>query len=137
MVECKGHGVDSSEILVVEEVLLAGQPSALATEIRGQGPDNRIEDRDRRHLNSSAAFLEQLAKRVTNQGEQNDTAVCFNAGNNPIDLTACPDHAPDMLDRLRLVELHKAGSGHRMYGFASGIRDKMKMKSRHNAAKLR
>ena len=37
-----------------------------------------------------------------------------------------------MFDRLRLVELHKAGSGHRMYGFASGIRNKMKMKACHN-----
>jgi len=87
---------------------------------------------DRRHLDSSAAFLQQLAKRVTNQGEQNNPPVRLDAGDDPIDLTARPDHAPDMFDRLRPVELDEAGSGHRMHGFSGGIRNEMKMKSRHS-----
>ena len=61
MVEGKGHRVDSGEILVVEKVLLTGQPSAVATEIGGQRPDDRIEDRYRRDRDPSTAFLEQLA----------------------------------------------------------------------------
>jgi hypothetical protein len=131
MVEGKGHRIDSGEILVVEEVLLSRQPSALAAEVGGQGPDHRIEDRDRRHLDSSAAFLQQLAKRITDQGKQNDTLVRLDTGDYPIDLTARSHHAPDMLDRLRLIELHKTGSGHRMHCLSGGIRNQMKMKPRH------
>jgi hypothetical protein len=37
-----------------------------------------------------------------------------------------------MLDRLRLIELDKAGSGYRMHGFSGRIRNEMKMKSRHS-----
>jgi hypothetical protein len=37
-----------------------------------------------------------------------------------------------MLDWLRPIELHKAGSGHGMHGFSGGIRNEMKMKSRHS-----
>ena len=131
MVEGKGHRIDSGEILVVEEVLLTRQPAALTTEIRGQRPDNRIEDRDRRHLNPSAAFLQQLAKCVADQGEQNHTSVRLDTGDDPIDLTARPHHTPDMLDRLRPVELHQAGSGDRMDRLAGRIRNKMKMNSHH------
>ena len=131
VVEGKGHSIDSGKILVVEEVLLPRQPSALATEIGSQCPDDRIEHRDRRHLDSSAAFLQQLAKRITDQGKQNDAPVRLDTGNYPINLTPRSHHAPDMLDRLRVVELHKAGSGHRVHCLPGGIRYEMKMKPRH------
>ena len=127
MVEGKGHCIDSGEILVVEKVLLTRQPSALATEIGSQRPDHRVEDGDRRHLNPSAAFLQQLTKRVTNQREQNDAPVRLDPGDNPLNLTARPDHTPDVLDRLRSVELHKAGSGYGMHGFSGGIGNQMQM----------
>jgi hypothetical protein len=132
MVKGKGHRIDSGKILVVEKVLLTRQPSALATEIGGKRPDDRVEDWDRRHLNSSAPFLQQLAKRVTNQSEQNNALVRLDSGDDALNLTPRPDHTPDVLDRLRSVELHKAGSGYGMHGFSGGIRNQMKMKSRHS-----
>jgi hypothetical protein len=112
-------------------VLLARQPAALATEIGSQCPNDRIEDRDCRHLDTPAAFLQILAKHITDQGEQNDTHICFDPSNNPIDLTTRPDHAPDMLNRLRAIELHKAGPGHGMHGLSGGIRNEMEVKTRH------
>src|ERR1700751_1593534 len=132
MVEGKGHCIDSGEKLVVEKVLLTRQPAALATEIGGQRPDHRIEDGDHRHLNPSAAFLQQLTKRVTNQREQNDAPVRLDPGDDPVNLTARPDHTPYVLDRLRSVKLHKAGSSYGMHGFSGGIRNQMQMKSRHS-----
>ena len=86
MVKGKGHRIDSGKILVVEKVLLTRQPSALATEIGGQRPDHRVEDGDRRHLNPSAAFLQQLTKRVTNQREQNNALVRLDSGDDALNL---------------------------------------------------
>jgi hypothetical protein len=131
MVEGKSHRIDSSEILIIEEVLLTRQPAALATEIGGQRPNHWIEDRDCRHLDTPAAFLQRLTKHIADQGEQNDTPICFDPGDNPINLTARPNHAPDMLNWLRAVKLHKASPGHRMNGFSGGIRNEMEMKTRH------
>ena len=131
MVEGKSHRVNSGEILIVEEVLLTRQSTALATEIGGQRPDDRIKDRDCRHLDTPTAFLQRLTKCIADQGEQNDTPICFDPGDNPIDLTARPDHAPDMLNRLRAIELHEAGPGHGMNGFSGGIRNEMEMETRH------
>jgi hypothetical protein len=82
-------------------------------------------------LDFTAAFLQQLPKCITDQGEQNDTPVRLDPGDDPIDLAARPHHAPNMLDRLRSVELHKAGSGHRMDGFSRRIGNEMEVKSRH------
>jgi hypothetical protein len=36
-----------------------------------------------------------------------------------------------MLNRLRAIELHKAGPGHGMNGFSGGIRNEMEVKTRH------
>jgi hypothetical protein len=131
VVEGKGHRIDSGEILIVEEVLLARQPAALATKIGGQSPNDRIKDRDCWHLDTPATFLQRLAKHIADQSEQDDTLVCVDAGDHSIDLTTRPDHAPDMLDRLRPIELHKAGPRHGMNGLSGGIRNEMEVKTRH------
>jgi hypothetical protein len=39
-----------------------------------------------------------------------------------------------MLDSLSVIELHEAGSGHRVHGFAGGIGNEMKVKPGHRAA---
>src|SRR5262249_34932041 len=135
MVEGKRHRVDSGEILIIEEMLLAWQSTALPTEIGGQCSDNRVKDWDCRNLNTPAALLQRLAKHITNQGKQNNTRVCLAPGDDPIDLTACTYHAPDMLDRLRAFELHKTSPRYGMNSLAGRVGNKMEMKTRHQRPK--
>jgi hypothetical protein len=105
--------------------------------VGSQRADHRIENRDGRHLQTSAALLQQLAKSVVYHREQNDPGIGFNTGNDPVDLGAGSHHAPDMLDRLSVIELHEAGPGHRMHGFSGGIRNEVKVKASHgNVARI-
>jgi hypothetical protein len=131
MIDGKRHRVYSSEIFIIKEMLLARQSAALTTEVGGQRPYDWIKDRDRRNLDTPTAFLQRLAKRVADQGEQNDTPVCLNPGEDAIDLSTRADHAPDMLNRLRAIELHKTGSRHGVNRFSGGIGNEMQMKARH------
>lgn len=78
--------------------------------------------------------MQQLAKRVVDHREQNDPRIGFNPGYHPVNLGAGAHHAPDMLDRLSVVELHKARPGHRMHGFPGGIGNEVKMKARHGTS---
>jgi hypothetical protein len=80
--------------------------------------DDRIENRDGRHLQPAAALLQQLTQSVVDHREQNNPGIGFNSGYHPVNLAAGAHHAPDMLDRLSIVELHKAGPSDRMYGFS-------------------
>ena len=57
--------------------------------------------------------------------------IGLDPGDHPIDLAARAHHAPDMLDRLRAIELHKAGPCHGMNGFSGGIGNEMQMKAGH------
>ena len=131
MIEGKGNCVDAREILAVEQMLFTRYPTALTMKVRSQGTDDRIKNRNGRHLQPAAAVLQQLAKSVVDHREQDDSGIGFNPGYDPVDLGAGSHHAPDMLDRLSVVELHEAGPGHRMHGFSGGIGDKVKMKAGH------
>ena len=135
MVDREGHRVDAREILAVEQVLLARQSAALAPEIGAERADHRVEHRDRRHLQSAAALLQDLPQRLVDHREQDDAGIGLDPGDDALDLGAGAHHAPDMLDRLRLVELHEAGARHRMHGVAGRIGDEMQMKpgQRHRA----
>jgi hypothetical protein len=86
--------------------------------VRSQRADNRIENRDGRHLQPAATLLQQLTKSVVDHRKQNNPGIGFNSGYHPVDLAASAHHAPDMLDRLSVVELDEASPGHRMHGFA-------------------
>jgi hypothetical protein len=78
-----------------------------------------------------------LTKSVVDHREQNNPGIGFNSGYHPVDLAAGAHHAPDMLDRLSVVELHEAGPGHRMHGFSGGIGNEVKMKAGHgNLARI-
>src|SRR4029077_20249233 len=90
--------------------------------------DHRVEDRDYRHLYAAAAFLKHLAKRLTYQGKENDTRVCRDPGDDPLDLAARAHHAPDVFDGLGLVELHETSPGHRIHGLSGRVRHEMEMK---------
>ena len=68
MIESKRHRIDPREIFVVKQVLLARQSPALSTEISCKRTDHRVENRDDRHLYAAAAFLQQQAKRLADQG---------------------------------------------------------------------
>src|SRR5437667_5180097 len=131
MIEGKGHRVDPREIFIVEQVLLARQSSALSAEVGSKRPDHRVENGDCRHLNATAALLQQRAKCVADQSEQHDTGIGPDPGDDPLDLAARAHHAPDMLHRLGPVELDEASSGHRMYSLSGRIRHEMEMKSTH------
>src|SRR5690625_4399553 len=48
-------------------------------------------------------------------------------GDRLLELPPCPDQGPDMLDRLRLIELDEAGPGHGIHRFACRIRYQMQM----------
>ncbi len=118
MIEGKGNRIDARKILAVEQMLFARHPTALPMKVGSQCADDRIENRDGRHLQPAAALLQQLAKRVVDHREQDNPGIGFNSGYHPVNLAAGAHHAPDMLDRLSIVELHKAGPGHRMHGFS-------------------
>ena len=134
VVEREGHRVDAGEILAVEQMLLARHAAALAAEIGGERADHRIEHRDRRHLQAAATFLQQLAQRVVDHREQHEAGIGLDPGDDPLDLAAGAHHAPDMLDRLRFVELHETGPRHRMHRFAGRIRDQMQVKAGQRTA---
>src|SRR6266513_3817905 len=129
VVDCKGHRVDAREIFIVEQMLPAGDAMALPPEIGGERADHGIEHRDRLDLQLPAAFLQGLAQRVVDEREQDEPGIGLDPGDDPLDLTARPYHAPDMLDRLRIVELHEAGARHRMHCLAGRIRDEVKVKA--------
>ena len=132
VIEREGHRIDTREIFVVEEMLLAGDPPALAVEMRCERSDYRIEHRDRRHLQTAASFLQLLPKRVVYQRKENYSGIGLDPGDHPVDLAASADHAPHMLDRLRIVELHQTGARHRMNRLAGGIRNQVKVKAGHD-----
>jgi hypothetical protein len=79
-------------------------------------------------LYAAAAFLKDLAKRLTYQGKENDTPVCLDPGDDPLDLAARAHHAPNVLDGLSLVELHETSPGDRMHGLPGRVRHEMEMK---------
>src|SRR5260370_20777838 len=129
MIEGKGNRIDAREILAVEQMLFARHPPTLPMKIGSQCADDRIANRAGRHLQPAAALLQQLAKSVIDHREQDDPGIGFNPGYNPVDLGAGSHHAPDMLDRLSVVELPNAAPGHRMHGFSGAIVNAVKTKA--------
>src|SRR3974377_659836 len=121
MVEGERHRIDTREILVVEKMLLARHAAALAMKVGAECPNDRIKNGNRRYLQAATSLLQQLTKGVVDEGEQNQTRVGLNPGNHPIDLAARSNHAPDMLDGMRVVELHKTGPCDRMNRLSGGI----------------
>src|SRR5436190_13968312 len=57
MIEGKGNCVDAREILAVEQMLFTRYPTALTMKVRSQGTDDRIKNRNGRHLQPAAAVL--------------------------------------------------------------------------------
>jgi hypothetical protein len=80
MIEGKGHRVDSREIFIIEQVLLARQSPALSTEVSSKRPYHRVENRDCLHLNATATFLEQRAQRVADQSKENHPRIGLDPG---------------------------------------------------------
>jgi len=131
MIEGESHCVDPREVFAVKQMLFAGQPSALSPEIGSERADNWIEDRDSRYLNTPAALLQEPAKRVADQCEQDDAPVGLDPCYYPFDLAARAHHAPHVLDGLCLVELDQASPSNRMNSFPGRVRDEVKVKSCH------
>src|SRR5205823_11865293 len=98
-------------------------------EVGGERADDGIEHRDRLDLQLTAALLQGLAQCVVDERKQDEPRIGLDPGDDSFDLTARPYHAPDMLDRLRIVELHEAGARHRMHCLAGRIRDEVKVKA--------
>src|SRR5437763_10554661 len=129
VVDRKGHRVDAREIFIVEQMLPAGHAMALPAEIGGKRADHGIEHRDRLDLQLPAAFLQGLAQRVVDEREQDEPRIGLDPGDYPLELSARALYGPDILDRLRIVELHEAGARHRMHCLAGRIRDEVKVKA--------
>lgn len=129
MIESKGHRVDAREVLTVEKMLLAWHTSAFSVKIRGQCTNDGIQNGNCRHLDSTAAFLQQLPKRVVDQSKEDDARICLDPRDHSVDLAAFADHTPDMFDRLSIVKLNETGPRHGVNRLSGGIRNKMQVKT--------
>jgi hypothetical protein len=134
VIDREGHRIDAREIFAVEEMLAARHAMALRPEIGGERADDRVEHRDRLYLQLTATFLQQLTQRVVDQRKQHEPAIGLDAGDDALDLAACPYHAPDMLDGLRAIELHETGARHRMHRVAGRVRNEMEVKAAQHVA---
>ena len=91
---------------------LAGRLSGVRPRRRRQGPDHRIKDRDRQHLQPPAALLQQMTKGIVDQSEEHDPRIGLDTGDDPVDLAAGAHHAPNMFNGLGVVELHETCPSH-------------------------
>jgi hypothetical protein len=112
-------------------MLFARHAAALAVQIRRERANHRIEYRYRRNLKPPAILLKQLAQLLADQGKKNDPRIGLDASDHPFDLVAGAHHAPDVFNRVHLVELDEAGSRYGMHRLAGRVGDEMKVKPRH------
>src|SRR5215469_5825918 len=129
MVERKIHRIDACKIFAIKQVLFARHTAALPVQVGRQRADDRIENRYRWYLKPTAALLQELPEGVVDHREEDNSRIGLDPGYDAIDLTACSYHAPDVLDRLRVIELHEARSSRRVHGLTSGIRNQMEVEA--------
>jgi hypothetical protein len=76
--------------------------------------------------------LQGLPQRIVDQGIENDTRIGLDSNDDPVQLAMRSNHAPNVLDRLGLVELHEARTRYRMDRIAGRVGYEVKVKSRQH-----
>ena len=121
------HRVDAAEIVGVQRVLPARARGGLLADIVLQQVHHRIEHVHHRDIQPPAGGLQLAAQRPIDQGGQHRPRLVLDTLEHAMQLEAGPDQAPAMIDDVRMLELHRGGSGDGVQRLAGGVGDQVQI----------
>ena len=119
------EGLDSLEILGIEDMLAANMGPRLGVEIGGKAGNDRVENRQAGDAERVEAAFETAAQRPVGQGEEHNAGLAFDLLDHPVELLGRAHQGIYMLDRLVVGVIGGGGTGHGVQGLAGGIGDEM------------